>query len=355
MPNNQTTKTENLFRASVRRMQGYTPGEQPTDPAVIKLNTNENPYPPSPRVREALLAAAADTWRLYPDPLCRALRRAIADLHQCAPEQVFVGNGSDEILALCATVFVENDGAIGFFDPSYSLYPVLAQIRDVATRPVALNADFDWPNPDPLAADLFWLTNPNAPSGRLYDPAQVADFCRQARGVVAIDEAYVDFSRTNCMPLALTLPNVLVLRSLSKSYSLAGLRAGYAVGPAALIDAFYKVKDSYNVNRLTQAAARAAILDQACMRANVAKIQDTRQRLAAALAGLNFKVWASEANFLWVRPPAPGAARLYELLKERGILVRYFPGARTGSNLRISIGTDAQTDRLLAEIAASGR
>ena len=345
---------EQLIRANVRRMQGYTPGEQPTDPAIIKLNTNECPYPPSPRVREALAAYATDSLRLYPDPVCKDVRRAIADLHHCDMEQVFFGNGSDEILRLCAEAFVENDGVIGFFDPSYSLYPVLTQIRDARALPTPLNHALDWPNPDPTATDLFFLTNPNAPGGRHYPAAQVEAFCRQARGVVVIDEAYVDFAEFNCTHLALTLPNTLALRTLSKSYSLAGLRAGYAIGPAPLIAAMYKIKDSYNVNRLTQILALAGINDREYMLAQTARIKQTRQRLAEALTQMGWEVWPSAANFLWVAPPEPGAARLYELLKERGILVRYFPGPRTGANLRISIGTDAQTDRLLETLRALG-
>lgn len=345
---------EKLIRASVRRMQGYTPGEQPADPAVIKLNTNECPYPPSPRVLEALAAYAADSLRLYPDPLCKTVRRAVADLHHCGIGQVFFGNGSDEILRLCAEAFVENDGAIGYFDPSYSLYPVLTQIRDARALPVPLNRALDWPDPDPAAADLFFLTNPNAPGGRHYPAAQVEQFCRQARGVVVIDEAYVDFAEFDCARLALTLPNTLALRTLSKSYSLAGLRAGYALGPPPLVAAMYKIKDSYNVNRLTQALALAAVKDQAYMRTQVARIKQTRRRLAEELTRRGCEVWPSAANFLWLAPPAPGAARLYDMLKERGILVRYFPGPRTGTNLRISIGTDDQTDRLLETLSALG-
>lgn len=344
--------TKNSFiRRNIQQMEGYTPGEQPNDPSVIKLNTNENPYPPSPRVREALIAESDASWRLYPDPLCQALRATIAGLHQCNCEQIFVGNGLDEVLELSTRAFVEDRGLIGFFSPSYSLYQVLAQIRGVETAPITLNENFDWPASASSPADLFWITNPNAPSGRLYEPDKVATFCKQAKGVVVIDEAYADFSRTNCLHLALTLPNVLVLRSFSKSYSLAGLRVGYAIGPAELIQAFYKIKDSYNMNRLAQAAARAALLDQAYVLANVEKIKVARQKLTKALTDLNFKVWPSEANFLWVQPPAPGAAKLYQSLKEKGVLVRYFPGKQTGLNLRITVGTEAENNQFLARLA----
>ncbi|MCA1810071.1 MAG: histidinol-phosphate transaminase [Lentisphaerae bacterium] len=315
-------------------------------------NTNENPYPPSPLALRALMEAAADTLRLYPDPLCGKLRETVAGLHGVTSDRVFFGNGSDEILALCTRAFVEDDGSIGFFDPSYSLYRTLAQIRNAKIQAIALDADCAWPAPDPETADLFLLTNPNAPSGRLYPEAQVEDFCRRARGVVVIDEAYVDFAAAHCMDLAQRLPNVLVMRSLSKSYSLAGLRAGYAVGNPDLIAALFKIKDSYNVNRLTQAAALAALRDQAHMLDNVRRIKATRQKLAAELTAMGFQVHPSEANFLWVKPARPAAQRLYELLKDRKILVRYFPGTGTGEHLRITIGNEEQTERLLAALRA---
>ncbi len=336
-----------LIRQSVEALQAYKPGEQPKRAGLVKLNTNENPYPPSPKVNEVLATVVPETLRLYPDPESTALRQAVADLQGVGVGQVFAGNGSDEILALCTRAFVEDDGSIGYFMPSYSLYPVLAAIRNVPGVACELTDTFEWPARDPAPASLFFLANPNAPTSMLFPKDRIRAFCRSFPGVVLVDEAYVDFARESCMELAKTLPNVLVMRTLSKSYSLAGIRCGYVVGPEALVSALFKIKDSYNVNRLTQAVATAAIQDQAHMRANAARIKTTRQRLAAELVRFGFKVSPSEANFLWVKPWTISAKEIFEALKMEGILVRYFPGARTGDYLRITVGTDGETDRLL--------
>jgi len=336
-----------FIKRSVLAMQGYAPGEQPADPRVIKLNTNESPYPPSPAVRQALQSLPAESLRLYPDPLSLALRRKIAELHGVTPENVFVGNGSDETLSLCTRVFVEDNGAIGYFEPSYSLYPVLAQIRAVTARPVALGPDFEWSMPADYSASLFFMTTPNAPTGIQYPKAAIRAFCARFPGVVVIDEAYVDFAREHCMDLALEYDNVLVLRTLSKSYALAGLRLGYVVGAAPLIEALFKIKDSYNVDRIAQAAALAALSDQAYMHTLVERIRATRCRTITELERLGFRVFPSESNFLWVKPPRIPAADLYRRLRAQNILVRYFPGPRTQDYLRITIGTDEQMQMLL--------
>ena len=339
------------IRKSVEAMSGYVPGEQPKDPGIIKLNTNENPYPPSPRVAEALRGCEADRLRFYPDPVCRELRTAIAKLHGASPDQVFAGNGSDEVLALCTRAFVEDDGCIGYFDPSYSLYPVLAEIRAVPGKSVALGPQFDWCRPPRDFAPLFFLTCPNAPTGIRYPKAEIEAFCRGYEGVVVIDEAYVDFAGENCMDLALRLENVIVARTMSKSYALAGLRVGYAVGPAKLIAAMYKVKDSYNLDMLAQRLALAAVNDQAYMLEMAARIKATRARLRTALLGLGYTMTDSETNFLWVKPPAgTAAAAVFDGLRRRKILVRYFPGERTGDYLRITVGTDAEADALVAAL-----
>jgi histidinol-phosphate aminotransferase len=339
-----------FIRESVRKMTAYTPGEQPADTQIVKLNTNENPYPPSPRVAQALRELDPERLRLYPDPVSMDLRKGIAALHGCGVESVFAGNGSDEILALCTRAYVEDRGSIGYFVPSYSLYPVLADIRVVEQRPVDLGPEFDWKMPDSYSCSLFFLTNPNAPTAILYPPAQVMAFCERLPGVVVIDEAYVDFSRESCLALALERDNVLVVRTLSKSYSLAGLRVGYAVGHPDLVAAMYKLKDSYNLDRLSQALALAAISDQAHMRMNVGKIKTTRRRLSEALAGLGFVVYPSESNFVWARPAGKSAGEVFEALRRQRILVRYFPGGRTGDFLRITVGTDAEADRLIAAL-----
>ncbi len=338
------------IRQNVRGLTAYTPGEQPRQSGLVKLNTNENPYPPSPRVAEALARLEPGDLRRYPDPTCAEIREIAGRLHGVSPDRVFVANGSDEALALCTRAFVEDDGTIGYFDPSYSLYPVLAAIRNVLGVAVPLPADFGWPEGPVPDGSLFFLCNPNAPTSRLFPKDVVERFCAAYPGVVLIDEAYVDFAAGHCMDLAVTLPNVIVLRTLSKAYSLAGIRLGYVVGPADLIGALFKIKDSYNVNRLTQAAAAAALSDAAYMRRNVARIRATRARLGDELGRRGFEVVPSETNFLWARPRREAARAVYEQLKALGILVRYFPGARTGDFVRITVGSDEEIDRLLAAL-----
>jgi len=335
---------------NVQALVAYTPGEQPKDPGIVKLNTNENPYPPSPKVAEALRAFDYARLRLYPDPLFLTLRQRIAEIHGCQTGQIFIGNGSDEILALCTRAFVENDGSVGYFMPSYSLYPVLAEIRGAEKRPVALTKDFAWRMPEPYGASLFLMTNPNAPTSMMYDKKVVAAFCKAFGGVVLIDEAYVDFADSSCMDLALAAdnPNTLVMRTLSKSFSLAGLRFGYLIGPEPLISAVYKIKDSYNMDMLAQAVGLAALSDLPYMRGNVLKIRATRARLTAELRRRGWRVCDSQTNFLFASPPDGDAGKVFEALKASKIFVRYFPGPVTGDYLRITVGTDAQADALLA-------
>ena len=339
---------------SVRRLEAYTPGEQPKARSVVKLNTNENPYPPSPACAEVLKKFPLDRLRRYPDPVFADLRAALAELNGTTPERVFVGNGSDEVLAVAAKTFVEDDEAIGSLDPSYSLYKTLAAIRNV--KWVGLARGPKGPSPVariPSNVSLFLWTNPNAPTGELAEPSEIAAFAKRFRGVVIVDEAYADFSRTNCMPFAAAgrNRNVIVMRTFSKSYSLAGLRVGYCVGPEDLIAAMYKVKDSYNVDAVAQAVALAAVKDQAWMRANVAKVVKTRARFVRELESRGWDVIPSESNFVFARPPAPAkAAELFELLRARNIFVRYFPGPKTGDRLRITIGTDGQMKALLSAL-----
>jgi histidinol-phosphate aminotransferase len=337
---------------NVAALQAYAPGEQPKDRDIIKLNTNENPYPPSPQVAAALAAFTAERLRLYPDPNATALRRRIAEIHGCRLEQVFAGNGSDEILALATRAFVENDGSIGYFVPSYSLYPVLAEIRDVRKSPVDLADSFTWQMPPDYRASLFLLTTPNAPTSMAYERADVTAFCRSFAGVVLLDEAYGDFAPDNFMDLALAPDNAntLVMRTFSKSFSLAGLRLGYVVGPVPLIEALYKIKDSYNLDMLTQVVGLAALNDLDHMRANTRRIQATRARLTEALRARGYEVLPSATNFLFARPPDGDAKKVFDRLRDRKIFVRYFPGPRTAPYLRITIGTDAEIDALLAAL-----
>ena len=356
--------------SSVRALVAYTPGEQPKRRDIIKLNTNENPYAPSPRCARILAGFDLDRLRRYPDPVFNELRSELAKLNGCSPENVFVGNGSDEVLSVSARAFVEDDESIGSLDPSYSLYKTLAAIRNVEWTGVDVAAVRAAPaetaatlaeKPRPVA--LFLWTNPNAPTGTLEGERRIAAFAKAFPGVVVVDEAYADFARANCMRLATRRgnANVLVMRTFSKSYSLAGLRVGYAVGPRELIDAMYKVKDSYNVDALAQALALAAVRDQKWMKRNVARVVRTRERFTAELRRRGWDVPDSDANFVFARPRLAGAgegdahavaAEIFDRLRQDGIFVRYFPGPGTGDRLRITIGTDAQMKTLLAALDA---
>ena len=349
---------------SVRRLSPYTPGEQPKAKGVIKLNTNENPYLPSPRCADALRGFALEALRKYPDPVFAALRERLAKMWKTVPGRVFVGNGSDEILTLAAKAFVENDEAIGSLDPSYSLYKTLAAIRDVPFVPTPLEADFSWngriAGADPKTGarvSLFLLTNPNAPTGVLAAERTIAAAVKKFKGVMVVDEAYADFSSRNCVGLATAKDcrNIIVMRTLSKSFSLAGLRLGYCIGPEPLIEALYKVKDSYNVDAVAQTVALAALGDLKWMKANVAKVRRTRKRLAAELTRRGWDVAPSESNFLFARPAHRPAAWIFAKLRERNIFVRYFPGPRTGDRIRITVGTDPDTDALLGALAELDR
>ena len=344
-----------LIAENIDAMEGYTPGEQPKFDDIVKLNTNENPYPPSPAVAEAL--ARFDTARLrrYSDPLAVAVRTRIAEIHGCPLECVFAGNGSDEVLSLAVRCFTHDTGAVGCFNPTYSLYPVLAEIRNVKCVETPLGPGFSWRTPDPgFKPDLMFITNPNAPTGVMYPKEEVARFCADFEGTVFIDEAYVDFATGNCMDLA-TAPgnkNVIVSRTLSKSFSLAGLRFGYCIGPAELIEAMYKAKDSYNLDAITQSLALAALVDLDYMCANAAKIKASRTLLSRELAARGWTMTPSETNFIFARPPKNNAAEIFTALKKRHVFVRYFPAPLTREYIRVTIGTPAENARLLAELDA---
>lgn len=354
-----------MIRPLVAALQPYVPGEQPQIPGLIKLNTNENPYPPSPHVLRAVRAAVDARLRLYPNPTADGLRRKLARLHQCAPENLIVGNGSDELLAMAVRCFVEPAAVVGraqrhratvqYFTPSYSLYPVLADIHGAAKNAVPLEADFALPDVAALRRGARWdfdaaltfVTTPNAPSGRGYRTRELEALCRALRGVVVLDEAYVDFADENALELALRRPNVIVSRTFSKAYSLCFQRVGYFVGPPELIAALHKIRDSYNVNGLGQIAAEATLEDLAWYRANFRKIIAAREWTAAQLAKLGFEVFPSQTNFLLVRPPSLSAVVWLQKLRERKILVRWFDAPEVRDFLRITIGTAAQMRALV--------
>ncbi|MBP3406251.1 MAG: histidinol-phosphate transaminase [Kiritimatiellae bacterium] len=343
---------------SVRILEAYTPGEQPKAKNVVKLNTNENPYLPSPKCAEVLKDFDLDALRRYPDPVFTALRTRIAKIWKTVPECVFVGNGSDEILTLAAKAFVEDDEAIGSLDPSYSLYRTLAAIRNVPFVPSPLADDFTWRKPvleaDGKKVSLFLLTNPNAPTGTVTPQDTISSFAAKFKGVVIVDEAYADFAKANCVSLATDAKNrnLIVMRTFSKSFSLAGLRVGYCIGPEDLIDALYKVKDSYNADAVAQSVALAALNDLPWMRNNAAKVKKTRARVAKELTRRGWDVLPSESNFLFARPAHRRASELFDDLRKMNIFVRYFKGARTGDRLRITVGTDAEMDALLNALSS---
>ncbi len=368
MPNPQ------LIRPLVQELHAYVPGEQPKIKGLIKLNTNENPYPPSPKVLAAVRAAVDGRLRLYPNPTAERLREKLAKLHDCQPENIIAGNGSDELLALATRAFVEPCAKIGvprhpnfgfskarpttlvqYFTPSYSLYPVLADIHGAVKNALPLNPDFSLPSRRELKIGKVWdfhaaltfVTTPNAPSGRGYPTRELDELCRAHKGVVVLDEAYVDFAEENAMALALKYPHVLVARTFSKAYSLCFQRAGYFVGHPELIAALHKIRDSYNVNGLGQIAAEATLDDLPYYRANFKKITATREKLSRELTQLGFRVLPSQTNFILAQPPRFSAEMWLQKLRARNILVRWFNRPEVANYLRITIGTATEAEALV--------
>jgi len=361
-----------LIRPLVRGLHAYVPGEQPKIKGLIKLNTNENPYPPSPKVLAAVKNAADGRLRLYPNPTAQALREKLARLHGCKPENIIVGNGSDELLALATRAFVEPAPAlieptavvlrprpwrysVQYFTPSYSLYPVLAEIHGALASAIPLKPDFSLPSVAELKHGEMWefhaaltfVTTPNAPSGRGYKTSELEKLCRAQRGVVVLDEAYVDFAEENALKLALRFPHVLVARTFSKAYSLCFQRVGYFVGHHDLIATLDKIRDSYNVNGLGQIAAMATLGDLKYYRANFKKIIAAREWLSRELTKLGFRVFPSRTNFILAKPPLFPAKEWLQKMRDRKILVRWFSAPEVRDYLRITIGTQAEAAALV--------
>ncbi len=340
-------------RNMLKEVEGYTPGDQPKMPNIIKLNTNESPYPPSPRVLEALQGLDARSIRRYPDPLSLALREACAQrFGYGSADWVVAGNGMDEILAMTVRTFVDPGDTILTTYPTYTLYETLAQLHGARIAEVDLDEHFQLTETFMRTpARLVFLPRPNAPSGVAFPKEQVAQFCKNFDGLVFIDEAYVDFSDDNCMDFPKRFDNVIIGRTFSKSFSLAGLRVGLAVARPELIVEYIKTKDSYNMNAACQAAALAAFTDYEYMRANVQRVRATRARLKDALEALGFCVPPSQSNFVFAqRNGEPSARVIFERLRERAIVVRYFDARRLNNALRISVGTDQEIDTLLDAI-----
>lgn len=336
-------------RPTIRRMHGYIPGEQPQDKRYIKLNSNENPYPPSPHVLDALHQAIGADLCLYPDPVANRLRDAAAARYGFRRENILVGNGSDDLLTMLMRTFVDPGDQVAFPTPTYSLYDILVSMQDGVVVQIPYPSTFAIPPAlAEVDAKLIFLCHPNAPSGVLHSRAQVEELAQKARGVLVIDEAYVDFADETALPLVHRYPHVVVLRTFSKSFSLAGMRIGLAFGHPDLINELLKVKDSYNVDRLSIVAAVAALEDYNWMRRNVEKIRATRGRLAAALPELGYFVYDSQTNFVLARQAGVNQAGMYHAVKERGFLIRYFSTPDLSDCLRITVGTDEQIDQLLA-------
>jgi histidinol-phosphate aminotransferase len=360
------TSPEPLIRPLVRALQPYVPGEQPKIEGLVKLNTNENPYPPSPHVLQTVKAAVDGRLRLYPNPTAEALRGKLAKLHGCAVENIIVGNGCDDVLAMATRAFVEprasrnakvldSRSLVQYFTPSYSLYPVLAEMHGAATNPMPLNPDFSMPGLSELKWGRLWdfdaalslITTPNAPSGRAYATRDFEALAIVHPGILLLDETYADFAPENALALALKYPHVLVARSFSKAYSLCFQRVGYAVGHPALIGAMHKIRDSYNVNGLGQLAAEATLDDLDYCRARFREIIAARDRVSRDLAALGCRVLPSHTNFILVRPPTFPAEAWLQKLRERKILVRWFNTRELRDYLRISIGTPAEMHALI--------
>jgi histidinol-phosphate aminotransferase len=332
-------------------MAGYTPGEQPHGGEFIKLNTNENPYPPSPRVFEALHhALTSDRLRKYPDPVGTTFRQIAGKVLGVDPDAILIGNGSDDVLTIVTRAFVPEGGLVVSPTPSYLLYKTLAELQGARFQTVPYTPDWRLPSPWPIRdAHLTFVANPNSPSGTLIPLADLEALAGELSGSFVLDEAYVDFAEQNGLALART-GKVIVTRTLSKSYALAGIRFGFAVADPALVRELVKVKDSYNCDVLSLTAAAAALEDQDYLRATCARILATRTRLESELTALGFAVTPSQANFVWCRCVDRAVRPIYEALKERRILVRYMNYADHGDGLRITVGTEAEIDRLLEEL-----
>jgi len=339
------------FRDNIEKMRGYTPGFQPDDPAAIKINTNENPFPPSPRVFRALARLDDEAIRRYPPVHWDEFRQVASDVHSVEPNQIICGNGGDELLTMLVRCCCDSNRPLTYPVPTYSLYPVLAAIQNCPTIEVPWLDDFRIP------ADLYGngaaltiLCNPNAPTGTFVPVSEVADLARKVEGVLAVDEAYVDFAEDNCLSLLREFDNVIILRSMSKGYSLAGLRFGYGIGSARIIEAMLKVKDSYNINAATQTAAAAALTDRDYFNKNVQRIKKQRYRLTHALRKLGFDVPDSHTNFLLCRTAGLSAQKIYEELTQRHIYIRYFNTEALQNKLRITVGSAEQNDALLTAL-----
>jgi histidinol-phosphate aminotransferase len=354
----------NLFWSALARdLSPYVPGEQPQIPGLVKLNTNESPFGPSPKAIEAIRAAASDALRLYPDPQSDRLREALASYHKVAPEQVFVGNGSDEVLAHAFAALLKQPEPVQFPDVTYSFYPVYCRLLGIDHEVIALDAEMRVRVDDYLGrASPVIIANPNAPTGIALPRAEIARLAaNRTEAAVVIDEAYVDFGGDTAIPLIRDYPNLLVVQTMSKSRALAGLRVGYAIGDAGLVEALMRVKNSFNsypLGRPAQAGAIASLEDEAHFQQARSAVMRNRADLTSALIRLGLDVLPSSANFVFARHPGHSGQALAAALRERAVLVRHFAAPRISDFLRITIGSEPDLGRLteaLSEILAGCR
>jgi histidinol-phosphate aminotransferase len=339
------------FRENIEKAMGYEPGFQPKDNAVVKLNTNENPYPPSPKALNALSEITPEQLRRYPDPMANVFRQAAAEVNGVAPDYIMCCNGGDELLKMAFQAFCDENRPVAYPVPTYSLYPVLAKLQNCKAIEIPFDSEFNLP--PKLAASGAGLTivcNPNAPTGSFINVNELASLAAELKGVLLIDEAYVDFAEKNCTTLVRDFDNVIILRSMSKGYSLAGIRFGYAIARPDLITGLVKLKDSYNVDAVAIAVAAAAISDQDYFRKTVEKVKTERTRLTSQLRNLGFDVPDSSSNFVLAKCKDDRASGIYEKLTQRNIFVRYFPSPSLEDKLRISVGTPEQNDKLLSAL-----
>lgn len=344
------------LRKNIAKMAGYVPGFQPRDESAwIKLNTNENPYPPSPKVIEAILAEVGDGLRKYPDAASGAAREEAARLYGFDPSWVIMANGSDEVLNNLIRAFAAEGEEIAYVHPSYSYYATLAEIQGAKVRTFGLTESWELEGfPECYQGKLFFLVNPNAPLGFSYPLAFIEELAGRCAGMLVVDEAYADFADDNALELVKKYPNVVVTRTFSKSYSLAGMRLGLAVARPEVIAALDKIRDHYNLDRLAQAAAGAALADQAYFAECVRSIRETRAWFTGELRVLDYGVIPSKANFVFATPPDGDGRRVYEALFERKILVRHFSDPLLADGLRISIGTREEMEKTLAALQEIG-
>ncbi len=342
---------KNYLKKSLQKFDAYIPGEQPQESGWIKLNTNENPYPPSPKVVQALKRAAGDPLNLYPDPVCLDLRKTISKLYNVPVEHTIVCNGSDETLRMILETFLEKGDKVVYPYPSYPLYKTLTEIHGGKSLVVPLTNDYDLPNWNKSwQGKILFIANPNSPTGGGFSNKKIARICEQFKGIVVLDEAYVDFAESSGLSLLSKYSNLIIGRTVSKSYSLAGMRVGFAMASKELIASLYLTKDSYNVNRISQIAAKAALEDRVYFQQTRKKIIQTRTRLITELANLGFTVYKSDANFVFASPPDKNGKSLFQYLKKKKILVRFWDLPRLRHAVRVTIGTDKEIDSLINEI-----